>query len=66
MHPTLPYLLTSSDDMLIKLWDWDKVCCSTLGLLTDWQWFYHTLGTNVPHILPTFLPPAGMGMHPNL
>jgi WD40 repeat protein len=20
----LPYLLTSSDDMLIKLWDWDK------------------------------------------
>ena len=23
-HPTLPYLLTSSDDMLIKLWDWDK------------------------------------------
>lgn len=26
MHPTLPYLLTSSDDMLIKLWDWDKAC----------------------------------------
>ena len=24
MHPTLPYLLTCSDDMLIKLWDWDK------------------------------------------
>lgn len=24
VHPTLPYLLTSSDDMLIKLWDWDK------------------------------------------
>ncbi len=24
MHPVLPYLLTSSDDMLIKLWDWDK------------------------------------------
>jgi WD40 repeat protein len=20
----LPYVLTSSDDMLIKLWDWDK------------------------------------------
>lgn len=24
MHPTLPVFLTSSDDMLIKLWDWDK------------------------------------------
>ena len=23
-HPVLPCLLTSSDDMLIKLWDWDK------------------------------------------
>jgi coatomer subunit beta' len=24
VHPTQPYILTSSDDMLIKLWDWDK------------------------------------------
>lgn len=24
VHPTLPYVLTCSDDMLIKLWDWDK------------------------------------------
>jgi WD40 repeat protein len=24
VHPSLPFLLTSSDDMLIKLWDWDK------------------------------------------
>lgn len=24
MHPSLPYLLSSSDDMLIKLWDWEK------------------------------------------
>uniref|UniRef100_A0A0E0LD44 Coatomer subunit beta' n=1 Tax=Oryza punctata TaxID=4537 RepID=A0A0E0LD44_ORYPU len=24
VHPTLPYVLSSSDDMLIKLWDWDK------------------------------------------
>jgi WD40 repeat protein len=25
VHPTMPYILTCSDDMLIKLWDWDKV-----------------------------------------
>ncbi|XP_020404747.1 coatomer subunit beta'-1 [Zea mays] len=24
VHPTLPYMLSSSNDMLIKLWDWDK------------------------------------------
>lgn len=24
VHPSLPYLLSASDDMLIKLWDWDK------------------------------------------
>ena len=24
VHPTLPYVLSCSDDMLIKLWDWDK------------------------------------------
>ena len=29
VHPTQPYLLTCSDDMLIKLWDWDKVCSCT-------------------------------------
>lgn len=36
VHPTQPYLLTCSDDMLIKLWDWDKVCTyllSSKGLL---------------------------------
>ncbi|KAK7882773.1 hypothetical protein WMY93_028947 [Mugilogobius chulae] len=29
VHPSQPYILTSSDDMLIKLWDWDKkwICC---------------------------------------
>ena len=25
VHPTQPYILSSSDDMLIKLWDWEKV-----------------------------------------
>ncbi len=25
MHPTQPFILSSSDDMLIKLWDWEKV-----------------------------------------
>lgn len=24
VHPTLPLLLSSSDDMLIKLWNWEK------------------------------------------
>ena len=24
VHPTQSFLLTSSDDMLVKLWDWDK------------------------------------------
>ena len=33
MHPSLPYLLSSSDDMLIKLWDWDKVCAGCLARL---------------------------------
>ena len=28
VHPTLPYLLSCSDDMLIKLWDWDKARAS--------------------------------------
>jgi coatomer subunit beta' len=23
VHPTQPFLLTSSDDMLVKLWDWE-------------------------------------------
>jgi coatomer subunit beta' len=31
VHPTLPYLVTCSDDMLIKLWDWDKVHCQHLS-----------------------------------
>ncbi len=24
VHPTLPFVLSSSDDMVIKLWDWEK------------------------------------------
>ena len=29
VHPTLPYILSSYDDMLIKLWDWEKSLCYT-------------------------------------
>lgn len=24
VHPTLPYVISSSDDMLVKMWDWDN------------------------------------------
>jgi coatomer subunit beta' len=24
VHPTQPYVLSSSDDLQIKLWDWEK------------------------------------------
>eukprot|EP00928_Gymnodinium_smaydae_P092345 TRINITY_DN7619_c0_g4_i1.p1 TRINITY_DN7619_c0_g4~~TRINITY_DN7619_c0_g4_i1.p1 ORF type:complete len:983 (-),score=256.05 TRINITY_DN7619_c0_g4_i1:18-2636(-) len=26
VHPSMPYVLSASDDMSIKLWDWDKGC----------------------------------------
>ena len=30
VHPSAPFVLTSSDDMLIKLWDWDKKWSNTM------------------------------------
>jgi len=30
VHPTHPFILTSSDDMSIKLWDWDKNWANTM------------------------------------
>ncbi|XP_061620747.1 uncharacterized protein LOC133473200 isoform X2 [Phyllopteryx taeniolatus] len=33
VHPTQPFILTSSDDKLIKLWDWDKKwTCSQVAI----------------------------------
>ena len=32
VHPTQPLLLSSSDDMTIKLWDWDKKWANTQTL----------------------------------
>jgi coatomer subunit beta' len=28
VHPTLPYVISGSDDVTIKLWDWEKVAWS--------------------------------------
>jgi hypothetical protein len=50
----MPYILTCSDDMLIKLWDWDKVGAAparlaghtsarTLVQGCDEQHWWHTL-----------------------
>ena len=30
VHPVSPYVLSSSDDMTIKLWDWDKNWANTM------------------------------------
>jgi hypothetical protein len=39
VHPVLPYILSSSDDMLIKLWDWEKVSGTPLYMLSSAQVF---------------------------
>ena len=44
VHASQPFILTASDDMLIKLWDWDRnwknimVCFLPLNLLITWNY----------------------------
>jgi WD40 repeat protein len=38
VHPTLPYVLSGSDDMTIRLWDWDKNWkCMQVGYFIYWR-----------------------------
>ena len=37
IHPSLPYILSCSDDMLIKLWDWEKVGVAHRNLPACWS-----------------------------
>lgn len=46
VHPTMPYILTCSDDMLIKLWDWDKVGAAP-AWLAGWPYFCKDSGAGM-------------------
>ncbi|CAN7123744.1 unnamed protein product [Brassica rapa subsp. narinosa] len=48
VHPTLPYVLSSSDDMLIKFWDWEK----GLDIHSDFRLCYanYFTGTDQPYL----------------
>jgi WD40 repeat protein len=54
VHPTQPFLLTSSDDMLVKLWDWEKNW-QLKQTFEGWIITYNRHGLNV-HFLIDFLP----------
>lgn len=37
VHPTQPYVLSCSDDMMIKMWDWDK---KWQCVQVRWEWYW--------------------------
>ncbi|CAN7000053.1 unnamed protein product [Brassica oleracea var. botrytis] len=56
VHPTLPYVLSSSDDMLIKFWDWEKGWICTQIFYGHYHYVMQTtllVGTN--HSYPLVL-----------
>ncbi len=52
IHPTLPYILSCADDMLIKLWDWEKGfrCTMTYESHSHYVMYRDTLFTYLIHI----------------
>lgn len=57
VHPTQPFVLTSGDDMVVKLWDWDNKWSlkqTFEGLYTSSDFYSHLMGFGSPVILIYF------------